>query len=109
MKIYVPSVGTELMVLKPWTFDLYHEYRNRTLIEHFGLESVFDYRHPEDVESVMVTIPVGTVLRVSRVYIRQGSPDYDSLTFRSSNLGKKAVRFWAKLEDVNTLDISEVR
>lgn len=57
-----------------------------------------------------------TELRFDRLYIRQGQTGFDSVTFRTncwmSQLGDplfsaprklKALRFWAKLEDVNRI------
>jgi len=55
-----------------------------------------------------VTLPASTVLKVKRVYIRNGKgfEDYDSLTFSFN--GKKLFpdgTFWLKLEAVNRLEI----
>ena len=33
----IPSLGTELVLASDWTFALYAEYRNRTLIKSLGL------------------------------------------------------------------------
>ncbi len=67
-----------------------------------------------------VTIPAGTILAIDRIYIRKGSSDFSSITFYAKNLGeiekmvdkwnkpkkakRKALRFWAKLSDVNTIE-----
>jgi hypothetical protein len=67
-----------------------------------------------------VTIPAGTILAIDRIYIRKGSSDFSSITFYAKNLGEiekivdkwhkprkakqKALRFWAKLSDVNTIE-----
>jgi hypothetical protein len=72
------------------------------------------------INKLEVTIPAGTVLAVDRIYIRKGSSDYSSITFYAKELGevmvrgrrwyrgdkpkkKKALRFWAKLEDCNRI------
>ena len=56
------------------------------------------------------TLPVGTILTVDRIYIRGRSASAESfnyVTFRISQgemPGKKwkgAIRFWAKLDDLN--------
>jgi hypothetical protein len=54
-----------------------------------------------------LTLQAGTELRISRVFIRKGSEDYDSVTFYGGvcHLGViHKVRFWAKLEDVNKIE-----
>jgi hypothetical protein len=72
------------------------------------------------VKELEVTIPAGTILAVDRIYIRKGASDYSSITFYAKELGevmvqgrrwfgtskpkkKKALRFWAKLEDCNKI------
>jgi hypothetical protein len=64
------------------------------------------------------TFPAKTVLIVDRIYIRQGQDDFDSVTFRAkyyhsseqTGFGKKGkmVRFWAKLDDVNTMQVEDL-
>jgi hypothetical protein len=76
---------------------------------------------------IKVTLPLGTILGVDRIYIRKGNKDYSSVTFFAKNLGsvkvdisrwssrknktvnKKAIRFWAKLEDVNQIEFEPVK
>jgi hypothetical protein len=69
-------------------------------------------------DSITVTIPAGTVLKVDRIYIRKGLSEYSSITFFAKDLGevtrtnrwsnrtvkKKSLRFWAKLEDCNNIE-----
>jgi len=70
------------------------------------------------VPSIEVTLPVGTVLAIDRIYIRKGASDYSSITFWAKGLGEveltkrwsnrktkwKALRFWAKLSECNDLE-----
>lgn len=69
-------------------------------------------------DDLIITLPVGTVLAVDRIYIRKGSSDYSSITFYAKGLGEseiknrwsgrvtkwKAQRFWAKLSDCNKIE-----
>ncbi len=75
------------------------------------------------VTELRITLPAGTILKVDRIYIRKGKGEYSSITFFAEGLGetiipasgqvwgrqydakKKKLRFWAKLADVNTMDI----
>lgn len=62
-----------------------------------------DFLRFEDVNSL--TLPVGTYLKVDRVYIRKGAKDFSSVTFWCQKPGyKKKYRFFAKLEDVNNIE-----
>lgn len=70
------------------------------------------------LKEITITLPVGTVLAVDRIYIRKGSSDYSSITFYAKGLGEsevknrwsnrvtkwKAQRFWAKLSDCNKIE-----
>lgn len=65
-----------------------------------------------------ITFRDGTKLKFDRYYIRQGGKAFDSVTFRSDCVVSsiddplfkarkfKSIRFWAKLEDVNTMVIA---
>lgn len=51
-----------------------------------------------------ITIPSGTVLYVDRIYIRKGSEDFSSITFRVEKFpDKKNHRFWVKLHDSRSI------
>lgn len=59
------------------------------------------------IASPMVSLPKDTKLKINRIYIRKGMPDFDSVTFNIIEIdGKKVkkLRFWAKLDDVNKLE-----
>lgn len=100
--LFVPPLRTRFLLLEDWTFDLYSEYRNRALIDHFG----YPYSTGGARSSVKATLPAGTVLSIDRYYIKNGASEYDSVTFRASFDGVKASkRFWAKLADVNRLNV----
>jgi hypothetical protein len=110
MRLYVPEIGDRLRLEKPWTFKLYYESRNEGLLSHFGF--TYDWRRPTD-DYEEVTLPKGTVIKVDRVYIRQGAMAYSSISFWAEGIGSSAgsfgkpkgsARFWAKLEDCNLID-----
>jgi hypothetical protein len=64
-----------------------------------------------------ITLPANSILRIDRIYIRRGKDEYDSITFTvddcpipelkpkkmKGGLRKGTLRFWAKLDDVNTI------
>lgn len=134
MKLYVPHLGDDLRLLSDWTFTLYSEYRNADLVEYLkmGNPHPYDYgvgskREEWTQENMIPTdngwrgtlaykkrpvIPAGTILRVKRIFIRQGAADYDSMTFATKlpdAKGKlKSVRFWAKLNDCNNIEFEKV-
>ena len=134
--VFIPNCKTEFVLTAPWTFRLYDERRNNAKFRdsmgvHFesfqdwlgrtgtslpgdwqARRVVYDRYQAEKGEYKEVTLPVGTILRVGRVYIRTTTSDtYDSLTFTIKKRGKKDQaaghtahgRFWAKLADVNKM------
>lgn len=114
MRLYVPELGSIITLNKPWTFKLYHERRNKLL--KFVDENIIGKYYCGDDEYNEVTLPVGTVLKFSRIYIRQGCKDYSSVTFTiqsipsegiGEKIGKKKPRFWAKLSDINKIEYRE--
>lgn len=113
MKLFVPAVGYRIRLTDYWTFDLYDESRNSSLVE--VLLNDPERVHKGRREKHRVTMPAGTILEVDRVYVRTMSKaaqsvddDYDSLTFKiieHPTLGsKRKHRFWAKLSDVNEIE-----
>ncbi len=135
MKLFIPEIGNEIKLLTDWTFDLYHEDRNYTLMEFTNDPRPRTYYGKDDT-TLPCTIPAGTILKVDRVYIRKGLKDFSSLSFlwkgaatsarmeedmrwdfkTNSSLPsgtfhkvpKKPVRFWAKLNDVNKIECDPV-
>lgn len=99
----IPPLGTEIILAEPWTFMLYKESRNRTLITNLGLKYEEDYSVKKIKE---ITIPRGSKLSISRIYIRNGLSEFDSVTFYLKKyFGNSKIkgRFWAKLHDVNKM------
>lgn len=113
MQICIPPLKSQIMLLSDWQFDLYKEYRNQKLIETASL--VFGtpaYTAPGySFKLCNLTLPVGTILIVDRYYIKQGLPEYNSVTFRIKHHPLKEMmknRFWAKLADVQNIQFQYV-
>lgn len=82
MRFYVPEIGDQLRLTADWTFGLYNEDRNSSLMEFIGdTRSMFYTWNNQDYKPIPCTIPAGSILKVDRIYIRKGKGDYSSLTF----------------------------
>lgn len=103
MNIYIPHIGDELILSEPWTFGVYSERRNDKLLKDiFGSEYKYWSNYGKKVAEK--TLIPGTSLKVDRIYIKKGQKDYNSVTFWAAIPGIKGkTRFWAKLDDVNTM------
>lgn len=100
MRMHIPRIGNSIQLLEPWTFPVFLAYVN---IEF--LRKIYPvwmngrtYGNANVEESKAVTLPVGTVLKISRIYIRQGKGSYDSVTFTVThhpdiNTGKVDKKF----------------
>jgi len=125
-RLRIPALGDKLVLVEPWTFQLSDEHRNYDLIKWLGIPDDREAREklwiPKSNPSIWetrvfrqpATLPAGTQLIVRRIFIRQGAKGFDSVTFTAMLLprtppprGKvakpKAVRFWVKLADANTI------
>ncbi len=113
MRLFIPNIGTKLILMYPWTFDLYDEYRNTHIHAHFNL--VAPARYGRNIQSNRVTIPSGSILKIDRVYIKKGLPQFNSITFGlfgtkgKNNKEYRIGRFWAKLDDVNNIECEVLR
>jgi len=135
MKIYIPSVGDELRLTSDWTFGLYNEDRNSTLMEVLKDTRPLGYTYSKvvTIDSIPATIPAGEILKVDRIYIRKGKEEFDSITFywknmrteprieehpiyptpgvvatREIRIPRYPVRFWVKLDDANKIEFDLV-
>lgn len=126
-QITIPTIGSRLTLTEDWHFTLYSESRNKNFwVALFGEPVIASdskgppnnafwaqytfWRSGKDTRAVI--LPAGSVLKISRMYIRQNAKDYDSITFSleetslpelSINRKKVKGRFWAKLGDVNRM------
>lgn len=119
MKLFIPTIRTELELTTKWVFSLYHEYRNEKLWKWLGRG---EEHNPwggsvnketgrwEFLSPIEVSLPKGTILVVDRIYIRNNASNYDSVTFRLKSCPRKngKARFWAKLADVNTMNVKVI-
>jgi len=114
MKLFIPTVGTKLVVTEPWQLWLHDEYRNVDFWTDFTGNppprqkdsTGYWSKHASSGKPIEITLPVGTILQVDRIYIRKGNGDFDSVSFRVLKGGPTPPgRFWAKLNDVNNLNV----
>jgi len=114
---FIPDIGTRVKLTKDWTFRLFEESRNYYLWQALGLKQCNrSWRYDNPMTEKKVVINAGSVLKVNRLYIRQGAKEYSSVTFnlqKGSEVNgdavmfkKKGCRFWAKLSDVNKMEVS---
>jgi hypothetical protein len=129
-KLYIPRLGDQLRLAADWTFRLFGESRNWGLYDHLKLERRTTNGYYDPAKFREASIPAGETLKVDRIYIRRGQADFDSVTFQL--VGRKtkakrderehywkpgetytyvtpsrAVRFWAKLDDVNGMEFEQ--
>ena len=125
MRLYIPDLETVLVLGKPWKFKVINERRNASLVKVLGEKPVGEnYYYPFGtitnpidesgiygngrlrlpVDPGFMTLPAGTELKVDRIYIRKGAEDFSSVTFKSTYKGKQ-IRFFAKLNDVNKIEV----
>lgn len=107
-KIFIPTIGTEIKLAKPWDFALIKDHCNKAIFEMFGIPYHNDLYGTKGQKFGRVSLPEDTVLKVDRIYIRKGREHYDSLSFYIASSpalkNKKKVRFFAKLADVNNIE-----
>jgi hypothetical protein len=122
MKLFIPAIATKLVLTQPWTFHLFYERRNSAFIEtlrrhYHNIKTPPNTYYGQSHDIGEFTLPVGTKLSVSRVYIRLGQKEYNSVTFLinyevfSPKLEKDVKvkgRCWMKLDDVNKMEVDIV-
>lgn len=108
MKLFIPTIGTKIELTENWYFTLHEERRNSVLWKAVMGKEIDRW----DCHGFVTTLlPAGTVLSISRIYIRQGLKGFDSISFIIKSCPNKKMkgRFWAKLEDVNKIEFETVK
>ena len=125
MTVRFPSLGDQLRLDADWLFQLHAEHRNSSLFAAVGRSwqpwdkwahdfvldvATYDYNGRNAKGWAMVSLPAQTVLRVDRIYLRQGVSGFNSITFRIVSTPdvrfRADIRFWAKLADCNAMTAS---
>lgn len=77
-KLYIPEISDVVTLTSDWTFDLYNESRNESLMELTGDDRKTAW---SGITSAPCTIPSGAQLKIDRVYIRKGLSEFSSVSF----------------------------
>jgi hypothetical protein len=119
MPVMIPEIGTKMVIAEDWHMTLFDEYRNNSILElteTIPKSRNWHDRYDNSKRNTEIVFPKGTILSVDRIYIRKGASDFSSLTFFADKKVKilrdgkeyvspKALRFWAKLKDVNNMKV----
>jgi hypothetical protein len=81
MRLYIPELGDELLIISDWTFGLYNEDRNASMMKKMGDTRPIGYKWGAKATPIPCTVPAGATLKIDRIYIRKGQDDFNSVTF----------------------------
>lgn len=109
MKIWIPKCGDEVRLDQDWTFTLHPEHRNADFCAAISgaPRTGPRYSAKSAYQEKDVTFDAGCHIVFDRIYIRQDSGDYTSVTFIIKKHPKHEFigeRFWVKLPDANKID-----
>lgn len=106
-RLFIPQIGNELKLIKNWDCKVFNEYRNSKIFDGLNIDVS---AHNQRDTNIDITFPRGTVLKVSRLYVRAPASSFDSITFSIVSCPIKALnkaRFWVKLMDANKIEFEE--
>jgi hypothetical protein len=84
VQFFVPDIGTRVRLTQDWTFRLYAESRNYDFFKKMDWKyRALNWRDDRPMDERDVTINAGSILKVNRIYIRQGVKAYSSITRRA--------------------------
>ena len=110
MQLYIPNIGEKIILAADWTFRLFNERRCQPFDDCPAPAQIVDNPTYFLSQVKHCTLPAGTMLMVDRVYLRQGLDEFASISFRIVStsapwVAKQRKRFWAKLDDINQIQI----
>jgi hypothetical protein len=106
-RLFIPQIGNELKLTQNWDCKVFNEYRNSKIFDGLNIDVS---AHNQRDTNIDITFPKGTVLKVSRLYVRAPASSFDSITFSIVSCPIKALnkaRFWVKLMDANKIEFEE--
>lgn len=131
MNLFIPDIGTLLKLEQDWTFTLYAESRNESIMMIFMKENVpmntqlnwnLQSMRQNLYKNQVIELPKGLVIKVDRIYIRKGLSQYSSITFTvpkpktkkdkeemPHNVRFASCKFWVKLHECNGIQFSTVQ
>lgn len=129
MKLFIPKIGTRLVLLKPWTFKMLDCYRNEIFwksIHGAPTKKVYYYGYSggyhtsatqspstpdkgtSPADPIDTTIPKGTVLFVESFHIQKGHEPQIALRIKKENITKiPSGKFVASIEDINKMEVEQ--
>jgi hypothetical protein len=113
MKIWIPKCGDEVKLDQDWTFTLLPEWRNSDFCGVVSGKAKVGprYQAKANYQEQQVTFPAGCQIVFDRIYIRQDSGDYTSVTFIIKEhpiFNYIGERFWVKLPDANKIEATHI-
>lgn len=108
---HIPCIGDVIKLTQPWSFTCETERRNNDFLVFMGVMtydedtySPFNKYMIQAGTEFSLSFPIGTTLRVDRIYIRKGLSGFDSVSFWVSIPNKKKKqRFWVKVSEANKI------
>lgn len=104
--VCIITINTILTLVEDWTFEAYFESRNEKLNKIFTQLSSARELLSEITDSIPITFPKGTILKVDRVHIVRGKKNKESVSFIVRHVPgyeDKYMRFFASIKDVNNI------
>lgn len=114
-KLWIPKPKDCITLTNDWEFSLFFERRNHKLFalaDPAEFARISNMKYSFDVNKsenfIKFILPKKTILQCDRVFIRNNSDEFNSLTWRivkhPYNPKFAKQRFWAKLNDVNMIE-----
>ncbi len=107
MNIFIPAVGDNFLLKNSITTNIVFDGQNKRFVKMLMKDE------PTCLGAkVELTLLEGTVLKIERVYVRQGAgAEFDSVTFRipkDNPSGLPSGRFFLPIDVVNTLEVEKI-
>jgi hypothetical protein len=105
MKVFIPPLGTKMVLNQDWHFNLPDHYQNEPLIKLLKAAPPGRIRAPEHTNPTWpAMLPAGTELIIRTIDVRQAQNGWEKIAF-SVKIGKNpSTRFFVRGADANKID-----
>lgn len=102
MKVFIPPLGTRLVLTADWHFDLPADHINRIMMRIMHRNKPSSYFDQAVVGGNM--LPAGTELIVRTIDVRQGQQGHERIGFSVKLANMPATRFIVRGADANKIE-----
>jgi hypothetical protein len=107
MKVFIPPLGTKMVLTQNWHFNLPDDSQNEPLIRELKAAPAARIRAPAHTNPTWpAMLPAGTELIIRTIDVRQAQNGWEKIAFSVRLRNGKQTRFFVRGAEANKIDVT---